>query len=75
MSLNTKNCQVIKFTNERNVLVFQNNILNIPLEHVNIVRDLGVWFDSKLSFRTHYDTVIMRARRMLGVINRVAKSF
>jgi hypothetical protein len=75
MSLNTKKCQVINFTKKRNVLVFQYNILNIPLEHVDIVRDLGVWFDSKLSFRTHYDTIIMRARRMLGFINRVAKPF
>lgn len=74
-SLNIKKCQIIQFTKKKKVTIFPYKILNVPLEHVNIVRDLGVLFDSKLSFRTHYDSIIVRARRTLGFVYRVTKPF
>jgi hypothetical protein len=37
--------------------------------------DLGVIFDEKLNFVEHVDTVVARARKMLGFIMRVAREF
>jgi len=34
------------------------------------VLDLGVWFDEKLSFSKHIQTIINKAYMMLGIIKR-----
>ena len=37
------------------------------LEHVEKVRDLGVWLDSKLTFSAHIDFIVGKANRAMGV--------
>ncbi len=43
-----------------------NNI--IPLHREHKVKDLGVWFDEKLSFKEHIHDKINKAYMMLGII-------
>ena len=43
------------------------------LEHVNIVKDLGVLFETDMSFRQHIDDIVCKANRILGFIWRNTK--
>ncbi|MFI5406894.1 MAG: RNA-directed DNA polymerase, partial [Nitrososphaerales archaeon] len=40
------------------------------LEHVNVIKDLGVTVDSDLSFVTHINEKVNKAFQMIGLINR-----
>jgi len=40
------------------------------LEYVDILRDLGVILDTKLTFRPHIDNSIKKANRALGLLFR-----
>ena len=50
LSLNVAKCSVIFFTRKRNVLSREYSVKDINLERVDIVKDLGVLFDSALTF-------------------------
>ena len=45
-------------------------MLHIQLARENTVKDLGIWFDAKLSFREHINDKINKAYMMLGLIKR-----
>lgn len=42
---------------------------------VDSIKDLGVYFDEKLSFKLHFNHIINKARAMLGFIKRWSKEF
>lgn len=48
---------------------------NAPLEEVTEIKDLGVIFDSKLSFVPHINAIVNKSYRMLGFIGRVTSKF
>lgn len=75
MSLNNSKCQIITFTKKRYPIKFNYMIGGSSLTRVFTVRDLGVLFDSALSFRPHYDHICKSANKMLTFILRVAKPF
>ena len=45
------------------------------LQECSTIRDLGVIFDSKLTFIPHIDNIVMKASKMLGFLIRNAKQF
>ena len=47
-------------------IVFEYQLEQIPLERLNVVKDLGVLLDSTLSFTQHVDFVVCKAYSMLG---------
>jgi Reverse transcriptase (RNA-dependent DNA polymerase) len=73
--LNISKCSHISFSRLRSPIVFTYSIDNLPIIKVNTVRDLGVIFDTKLSFNTHIELIARRAYRNLGFIMRVSKPF
>lgn len=75
MQLNAKKCVVISFTKKRHKIIYDYTINNITLERKVIVKDLGILFDSELSFRSHYDYIVERGRKLLGFIIRSTKNF
>ena len=75
MLMNVKKCKVISFTRRKQVLNFPYSVLGVPLERVNNIRDLGVWFDTELSFRFHYNDIVTRTNKVVGFIQRIAKPF
>jgi hypothetical protein len=48
---------------------------NIPLQRVTIIKDLGIFYTSTLSFSHHIDIITGRANKVLGFIKRNIKLF
>jgi hypothetical protein len=45
------------------------------LEIINVIKDLGLFLDSNLSFHEYYDFLISRGRKMLGCLKRWTVDF
>lgn len=75
MSLNLNKCNVISFTTKTNKIIFPYTINSHLLERKFVVKDLGVIFDDKLTFKQHYDEITERGSRLLGFIARITKQF
>lgn len=77
MSLNVAKCEVITFSrkDERSQLNSTYNVEGTDLKKVLVIRDLGVLFDTKLSFKAQIDSVIAKGSMMLGFVKRRAKEF
>ena len=74
MKLIIKKCHVVSFgqnvdINYKYRIVDENNQL-MELERQDKVKDLGVWFDERLSFKEHINEKINKAYMILGVIKR-----
>jgi len=69
LSINVDKCKVVSFG--RNVDISHTYAMNgIPLQKDDFVRDVGVYFDSKLSFDAHINEKINKANSILGLIKR-----
>lgn len=75
MLLNSSKCYCLSFSRNQNILPTSYHINNVKLEKVSIIRDLGVIFDSKLTFRPQYDNILIKSSRMMGFIIRNSKNF
>lgn len=75
ISLNVKKCQSISYTRKRNPLNYTYRFDNEPIQKVNLVRDLGVIFDSKLTMTNHIDSITSKAFKNLGFVLRTCKAF
>lgn len=73
--LNVKKCKVMRYTRKHNVVEFPYYVLNDILEVTNSVRDLGVTFDSTLSFSIHISTIVSEAFKSYGFIVRNCRNF
>lgn len=75
ITVNSKKCQLITFTRKNKPLNFSYSIQGHPIERTNIVRDLGVHFDSKLNFSEHIDYITNKAYKTLGFVMRTCQPF
>lgn len=75
LSVNIDKCKHIQFTRKIDPLRFEYSLDGIELVSVSSIKDLGVIIDKKLSFNLHIDTIIGRANKLLGFINRNTKMF
>lgn len=73
--LNASKCSVITYTRKIKPLVFPYTLHYSELPRVNTIRDLGILMDSNLTYNSHIDSIVNRAFRNLGFINRVSKPF
>lgn len=75
MLLNIKKCFHMKFTRKHNITQSTYTISHETIRELDVVRDLGVVFDAKLTFIPHIDYVVKQASKMLGFIIRNGKVF
>lgn len=75
MSLNIDKCVIISFTNKANKIDFNYSLNNVSLKRVTSVKDLGIIFDDRLTFREHYDYIVGKSSRLLGFISRSTLNF
>jgi hypothetical protein len=70
LRLNLDKCEIMTGTNRANTLEFAYHMDNVQLERVSHVTDLGIVFESNLSFDMHIDKICKSASRVMGVIRR-----
>ena len=75
MSLNVNKCCFMRFSRKRSLYPVEYLINKSTLKNVDLVKDLGVYLDPKLSFSHHFDHIISKANRMLGFVKRSCRDF
>lgn len=77
LQLNIGKCCIMSLTRKLhiNMEYFNYNIRGISLNRVGYMKDLGVIFDSKLSFEPHINYITKRAYAILGFIMRSLNRF
>ncbi|KAG8278361.1 hypothetical protein J6590_108252 [Homalodisca vitripennis] len=73
--LNVQKCFAMSYS-RRNVSI--NNLYHIgstPLKSVNTIKDLGIIFDSTLTFNDHVYSLIAESYKLLGFVKRNTRSF
>lgn len=73
--LNQSKCSIITYTRKNRPIHYNYTISNNSLQRVSNIRDLGVIMDSRVSFNLHIDSIVQRAYKSLGFINRMTTSF
>lgn len=75
LALNIQKCSVITFVRRETFISYNYNIEEIPLRRTSEINDLGILFDSELTFSRHISKVTNDAFRMLGFVIRNSKHF
>lgn len=75
INLNIKKCQVMVYTRNKSVTNFNYYVNGEVIKKTNECKDLGVTFDTKLTFKKHIDNICLEANKMTGFIIRNTKSF
>ena len=70
LNLNPSKCHSFRITLKRQPIQATYKLRNTNLEHMDKVRDLGIWLDSKLTFSEHIDITVSKANKMLGLLIR-----
>jgi ribonuclease P/MRP protein subunit RPP40 len=73
--LNHLKCSIVSFTRKTKPLLFDYKINGSILTRRESIRDLGVIFNSKLSFGEHIRTIAGTAFRALGFVLRAGREF
>lgn len=75
MDLNISKCCVISFSNKRDKVIYNYTIEGQVLKRTTVVKDLGILFDDRLSFKPHYQHITTKANKVLGFVLRSTKGF
>ena len=68
--LNPDKCKVLSLTLRRNPVMVCYVIGGVVLERVQVMRDLGVFLDQRLTFGEHVQRTVRKANRALGLLMR-----
>lgn len=75
LHLNISKCKLISFTRSPRALQYSYNINGTELERVDKIKDLGVYFDNKMSFNDHYNYIVSKGNKLLGFLKRNSRDF
>lgn len=75
LSLNPDKCVTVSFTLKADPIIYDYSINDIVIKRANTFKDLGVTFDSRLSFIPHIDEVVNSAFKSYGFIVRNSREF
>ncbi|XP_055536990.1 uncharacterized protein LOC129725335 [Wyeomyia smithii] len=75
MVLNPTKCSIITFTRKHRPLHFDYKLDGSSIQRVDHVKDLGVFLDTKLTFKQHISFIVAKAARQLGLICRMTRDF
>lgn len=70
LQMNVAKCKVISYSRCRNPILFNYTFNSSTLQRCDSIRDLGVVFDSRLTFHDHISHISACSMRMLGFIIR-----
>lgn len=75
ISLNVSKCCVISFTRCSSKIIYEYSVKDEMVPRKNEVRDLGVLFDSRMTFSDHIRNTCLTASRSLGFVIRSCRNF
>ena len=75
LNLNIGKCQIISFSTKFRIVEFTYRLGMETVKRVNIVKDLGVFLNSKLNFNVHVNFIVGKAFKMFGFLKRTCKTF
>ena len=75
MMLNPSKCNVISFSRKRSPLTATYSIHGTAIGRVSVIKDLGVFLNTKLNFHHQVDRVTAKARSVLGMVKRFSRGF
>lgn len=75
LTLNVDKCRVMTFTRTTTPFQYPYIIHGQTLKRCECVKDLGITFDSALTFNSHVDNVVLSATRIAGFIIRNTRKF
>lgn len=77
LDLNVEKCYALSFSRKRKINIIQTNyfLKGKNLSRVDVVRDLGILQDSKLTYIEHIDNIVTKSLQSLGFIMRVSAPF
>lgn len=75
LNLNVNKCSRSSFTRKQTRISTCYHISEVSLKYVTKVKDLGVYFDTNLSFTTHIKYIVSKAYEMLAFIWRYSSAF
>lgn len=70
LNVNESKCKVMTFSNKKITIHADYYINNKIIERTDKIRDLGVIFDSKMSFIRHMEYIINKSKAMLSFVKR-----
>jgi hypothetical protein len=71
--LNAGKCNSISFSRGSNLVMFQYIIDDSDLERFDVINDLGVPVDSRMTFVGRIESIVSKSARMLGFIKRIKR--
>lgn len=75
LPINIDKCKVCTFTLKKQPLLFNYTLDDVSLVRCTNIKDLGVIFDTKLSYTDHLNAIVNAANKTLGFIVRNSTSF
>jgi len=77
MALNINKCSTVsyEYSLKKNTLFFDYSLNKLSLTHNDTIKNLGVIYDSKLSFNKHVDYVRNKSFMKLGLLKRICIDF
>jgi hypothetical protein len=73
--LNAGKCKSISFFRGSRPVMFQYVIGDSDLERVDVINDLGVLVDSRMTFIDHIGSMVSKSARILRFIKRISREF
>jgi hypothetical protein len=73
--LNVWKCKSISFSRGSKPVLFQYVIGDSDFERVDVINDLGVLIDSRMTFINQIESIVSKSARMLGFIKRILREF
>lgn len=74
LKLNIKKCKIMSYS-KKSTITYSYKLKDEIIDRVEIFRDLGVVFDTKLNFNHHIQHIVAQASKNLGFILRMGHEF
>ena len=75
LHLNKDKCSMVSYSRKKRIIEYDYIIDGVTISRVDKIRDLGVLFDSKLSFKEHILDIASKSLKIYGFIYRNCREF
>jgi hypothetical protein len=69
MRLNITKTRVVLYTRKTNFVSYEYQLRHVTITRISSIKDLGVFFDSKLHFHSHVAYVFSECMKLFGLLH------